>query len=322
MALLVFLTFLSVIVNQYVPVWMKDTEASHMNAAFGQLASMKSGLDLQILAAMAAQQSGTFYVPVTLFTPVTLGVDGVPIFSGPTIGELRLVQDGAPWTLEFVYIVNGVQTRATDRAAGKIVLDVHNRYFVPQTLAYESGGVIRAQTGGQAIRAAPTFEVGAINGSVTVGLTLVSLFGSGGASGTTTDGVSAKLLGVDSQSYRSLQSPVWINHTTDYGPAWYGLFNDTLARAFGITPSRLSPCPSMYCFTGAYSGGQATLLRASTPFYDLRSTWSITARTYSVTLTLMNDWQNIDPVAFAITGLIVQHAFVNAAVGAATNEVV
>ena len=34
MALLVFLTFMSLIVNQYVPVWMKDSEASHMGAAF------------------------------------------------------------------------------------------------------------------------------------------------------------------------------------------------------------------------------------------------------------------------------------------------
>jgi len=37
MALLVFLTFLSLITNQYVPVWMKDSEAGHMGEALGQL---------------------------------------------------------------------------------------------------------------------------------------------------------------------------------------------------------------------------------------------------------------------------------------------
>ncbi|HYM39678.1 MAG TPA: hypothetical protein VEY12_05985, partial [Thermoplasmata archaeon] len=40
MALLVFLTFLSLIVNQYVPVWMKDSEAAHMDSAVGQLADV------------------------------------------------------------------------------------------------------------------------------------------------------------------------------------------------------------------------------------------------------------------------------------------
>src|SRR6266496_4163795 len=74
MALLVFLTFLSLIVNQYVPVWMKDSEASHMNNALGQFSSMKSAIDLQNLA---AQGSGSDYVPVTAASAVTLGVEGV-----------------------------------------------------------------------------------------------------------------------------------------------------------------------------------------------------------------------------------------------------
>src|SRR6059058_1762713 len=55
MALLVFLTFLSLIVNQYVPVWMKDSEASHMNGALGQFGGIKGAIDLQILAAQAAR---------------------------------------------------------------------------------------------------------------------------------------------------------------------------------------------------------------------------------------------------------------------------
>src|SRR5207247_9334959 len=55
MALLVFLTFLSVIVNQYVPIWMKDSEASHMNTALGQFGGFKGEVDIQMLAAQAAQ---------------------------------------------------------------------------------------------------------------------------------------------------------------------------------------------------------------------------------------------------------------------------
>src|SRR5213594_2634451 len=63
MALLVFLTFLSLIVNQYVPVWMKDSEASHMNGALGQFRGIKGAIDLQILSAQASKISGTDYIP-------------------------------------------------------------------------------------------------------------------------------------------------------------------------------------------------------------------------------------------------------------------
>src|SRR3989442_3857227 len=88
MALLVFLTFLSLIVNQYVPVWMKDSEASHMNGALGQFGGLKGAIDLQILAAQAAKISGTHYIPVTSSSAVSLGVDGVPIFAASTLGTL------------------------------------------------------------------------------------------------------------------------------------------------------------------------------------------------------------------------------------------
>ena len=80
MALLVFLTFLSLIVNQYVPVWMKDSEAAHMAGAFGQFGSFKGNVDLQMLAAQMAHDSGNHFIPITTFTPITLGVDGIPIF--------------------------------------------------------------------------------------------------------------------------------------------------------------------------------------------------------------------------------------------------
>ncbi|MFA5895786.1 MAG: hypothetical protein WC985_02645, partial [Thermoplasmata archaeon] len=85
MALLVFLTFLSLIVNQYVPVWMKDSEAAHINGAIGQFGGIKGAIDLQVLGAQMAQNSGSVFIPTTSSTAVTLGVDGVPIFSAPTL---------------------------------------------------------------------------------------------------------------------------------------------------------------------------------------------------------------------------------------------
>jgi len=93
MALLVFLTFLSLIVNQYVPVWMKDSEASHMNGVLGQFGGLKGSIDLQILASQAAQFAGAHYIPVTAASAITLGVDGVPIFAAATTARTPLTRN-------------------------------------------------------------------------------------------------------------------------------------------------------------------------------------------------------------------------------------
>src|SRR6059036_2939203 len=101
MALLVFLTFLSLIVNQYVPVWMKDSEAAHMNGALGQFGGIKGAIDFQILAAQAAQISGTHYIPVTASSAVSIGVDGVPIFAASTLGTLQSFPDAGGFWVNF-----------------------------------------------------------------------------------------------------------------------------------------------------------------------------------------------------------------------------
>src|SRR2546421_6793076 len=116
MALLVFLTFLSVIVNQYVPIWMRDSEASHMNAVLGQFGGVKGDIDLQMLAAQASADAGTFHIPVTTGTAIKLGVDGGPIFSSPTPATLELSPDAGGVTVAFDSTLQTVRKRA--RAQG------------------------------------------------------------------------------------------------------------------------------------------------------------------------------------------------------------
>src|SRR6266571_1318607 len=163
MALLVFLTFLSLIVNQYVPVWMKDSEAAHMNTALGNFGSLKGAIDLQVLASQAARNAGAFYIPTTASAAIGLGVDGVPIFAAPTIGTLKSSPDSGPFTVQFSYLIRGVPTPVREQSNGTIDLDVANRYYVPQRVAYENGAVIRYQGDGQVVRAQPTYAVIWIN---------------------------------------------------------------------------------------------------------------------------------------------------------------
>ena len=236
MALLVFLTFLSLIVNQYVPAWMKDSESSHMNAVIGQFGSLKGNIDLQILAAGTAQIYNVHYIPYTSANPVVLGVDGVPIFAAATRGRISASPDPGLFTVTFDYLIQGVRTRVTDSSSGSIELEVGNRYYVPQRVAYENGAVIRYQTDGQVVRALPTFAVGSLNNSLDVSFGLVSLYGTGGVTATTTEVVNTQVFAYDRQDYVNFPSNavVWINHTSRYGLAWYRFMNETLSDALHL----------------------------------------------------------------------------------------
>src|SRR5437867_3183425 len=197
MALLVFLTFLSLITKQYVPVWMKDSEAGHMGEALGQIGTFKTNIDLQILAARAANDAGHHYIPVTTYSTVKLGVDGVPIFSQPTQGALVVDASQAPWTIQFQYNVSGKRTNVSEwscACGGNVVLSVANRYFPQQAVAYENGALIRWQLDGQVVKGEPSFQVLVASTSVRVDFTLVQLFGSGGVAGTTAEGLQSRLI--------------------------------------------------------------------------------------------------------------------------------
>src|SRR5947208_15927783 len=111
---------------------MQDSEASHMNTARGQVGGVKGDIDLQMLAAQASADAGTFHIPVTTATAINLGVDGVPIFSSATPGTLELSPDAGAFTVAFGYMLQGVRKQASDQASGPVVLTAANPYYTPQ----------------------------------------------------------------------------------------------------------------------------------------------------------------------------------------------
>jgi len=307
MALLVFLTFMSLMVNQYVPVWQKDTEASHMNGALGQFGHLKQAVDMQILAARIAQDSGTPYIPITSSSPVTLGVDGVPIFGSPTPGELRAEPNAGAWSVEFEYVVSGVRYRVQEAASGVIELNVANRYYMAQRLAYENGAVLRDQIDGQVVRGLPVFEPILVENSLDLSFQLVSLYGSGGLTGTSTEIIHSKLFGLDRQDYTGVASAIWVNHTTRYGLAWYSFLNATLARSLGISSGSYTrvgnPTTTLLIeFIGRVSGVDA---------YRVRATFDPATDMYLLALEVYQD-------AYPIRAFRLLHAYVQIGIGEAT----
>ena len=315
MALLVFLTFLSLIVNQYVPVWMKDSEASHMNNALGQFGGLKGAIDLQILAAEAARTSGTHYIPVTASSAVTLGVDGVPIFSAPSIGALQAIPDAGSFTVQFSYIPNKAVpsqvATVNETSSGAIQLNVGNRYYIAQTIAYENGAVIRYQSDGQTIRAQPTFVVVKTNNTLDVSFGLVSLYGTGIVSGTSTEVVNTQVFAFDRQDYTGFPSntAVWINHTSPYGLAWYSFLNSTLANALkgtGFGGTYTQTLLGEPTFTATYLG---------TTIYVISARYNTATQIYTMRVQLWNR------AVLPLTTFRLQHAQVQVGIGDTTQNV-
>jgi hypothetical protein len=233
MALLVFLTFMSLIVDQYVPVWMKDAESAHMNEAFGQFGDLKNNVDMQVLACQVARIAGQTCMRSTTFTPITLGVDGVPLFSSPTAGELQM----NPWegnvSVAFAYQAGNFTLNVNSTSSGTVDLNVFNRYYVPQRVIYENGAVLVYQIDGQLVGIAPHFIIENRTEYMEISLSQVTLFGSGGASGVSTEGSHTRLINAETERYTNLTSDFNITLNTDYEVAWFNYYNDTLFEAFG-----------------------------------------------------------------------------------------
>ena len=318
MALLVFLTFLSVIVNQYVPTWMTDSEASHMNSALGQFGGVKGAVDLQMLAAQAAKDANSFQIPVTTATAVTLGVDGVPIFAGPTPGTLVLNPDAGKFNLTVAYVIppnptscTGTGTRrwANDTSSGSLALSVANRYYTQQQLAYENGAVIRYQTDGQFIRVHPTFSVVSSNNTLDISFALVSLYGKGIVTGTTAEMVSTELFAFDRQDYSCFPSTngfVWIEHTSPYGLAWYRFLNQTLSDSLKLGGTSIHT-PLDESFTAKIG---------ATSIYRVSYTYNPITQSYLVRLVVYNN-----PGVMTLGFFRLQHGQVQAGIGDATQQV-
>ena len=123
-----------------------------------------------------------------------------------------------------------------EQSNGSIVLDVLNRYYTPQKIVYENGAVMRVQHDGQVIRAQPTFLVTETNRTLKVRLDLVSLYGKGSLTGTTTEVLNSRLFATDLEAYDRFPSNaiMWMNHTSAYGLAWYYFLNSTLAASLNL----------------------------------------------------------------------------------------
>ncbi|MDD1770340.1 MAG: hypothetical protein LUO79_04560 [Methanomassiliicoccales archaeon] len=235
MALLVFLTFLALFTNSYVPVWMLDNERTHMNEVFDQFGDLKGKADNMVVMA-----STTGSTSLNMYAPITLGANGIPIFAAATAGQLTYVpfsQQNASLEVKFSYYLDSLHPnqRIDYIGGGMVQLYCSNRYYVEQWVCYENGAILVKQRDGQLVSAIPSLSATKSGAYTNVSFTQFDYIGKNATvSGTGVTGLNLDLIYLDQQTYTNHTSAgarnalhFSITLHTQYGHAWYTYLNQT-----------------------------------------------------------------------------------------------
>lgn len=251
MALLVFLAFMGIFTNQFVPVWMSDNENTHMSEAIGQFVNLKSQIDTAI-----SNNANSLVAPAPIFVPVMLSSAGIPVFAAGTSGILTLSPEVrlAKPMFNITYTYNSVTANTTytytldpsndGYSGGYLELYCPNRYYVEEHLVYEAGAIILNQSDGEFIIAGLQLSVKNMGTTAqpirVMQITQVSITGTNktiGGSGA--KGVSADLTYANTVPYENsapFGSQLQISIVSTHGTAWAQYFNRVLSGQAGLSP--------------------------------------------------------------------------------------
>ena len=159
MALLIFLSVLSLITQQYVPVWIHDSEAHHMQEVRGDFGEFKSNIDDLIIRDD---------IDYPQYSSLKLGTEGIPIFANPSRGRLTYEPSGenSNVSMRFTSADEGDLWR---NSSGNLEYTAQNREFEEQSLIYEQGAIILEQEDeGAIMRARPHYRFREDRASITM----------------------------------------------------------------------------------------------------------------------------------------------------------
>ena len=229
MALMVFMFLFGMIQTQYVPVAMKDTEANHMRTVETQFGQMKYGVDNLILS------NRTDY---PIYTPITMGSDGVPVFASPTPGILSFSPQKESLNISFTLYQNVsgniTSTKVYGNTSGRVMLYVPNRYYVQEAYIYTCGAVILYQPSGSVMKSTPLISIQNRSGDIAATLDTIRMVGADvSEGGSSTADIYSSLLytyssSINANSSDFKNSSLWINITTQFKEAWLDWAKSTL----------------------------------------------------------------------------------------------
>lgn len=202
----------SLMQSVYVPKWMEQKEAEHMNEISSQFSQLKFAIDTQ-------SSAGQLSSPIA--SSITLGSKEMPfLMSLRAFGYLDILSN----SIDFNFSNN---TDNYQFSIGSIKYSSLNGYYLDQSYIYQAGAVIVNQYEGNMMSIKPSFVIVNDSGIVNITIKLVDIIGIGGkvsASGFGTTAIQTEYLEYNDFYLTNIDS---IEINTLYSNAW-GIYLDWL----------------------------------------------------------------------------------------------
>jgi len=201
----------SLIQAVYVPKWMEEMEAEHMDLVVTQFTQLKSAIDTQV----ANEQ------PLTpIASPITLGNKELPyLMSLRAYGSLEILSK------KYSITVNSNSDNQLNESFGIIKYTSMNGYFIDQSFIYENGAFITSQREGNMLSMKPSISIDKNTSNVTITFNMINITPvggktNGGGYGTTSILTEYNNTLPDRKNYSEIHNVTNIIISTSYPNAW------------------------------------------------------------------------------------------------------
>jgi len=218
-----FVTVMTMVQTVYVPMWMAQKEAEHMEEIAQQFSMLKYAIDTQLVTEKD--------IPIS--TSIKLGSKEMPFLpSSRSFGSLDILSD------EFILTVGSDTNTYSYYSFGIIKYSSKNAYFLDQSYIFEGGAVIMDQNTGNVMAILPSFSVELVpyeNYNINISFKVVNISSIEEKSSVSGYGIYP----IKTEFSRSLE-PVLITNvnnlsiTTKYINAWEIFFNRTFTQAYDL----------------------------------------------------------------------------------------
>ena len=209
---------ISVIQTQYVPKWMREKEADHMNELGDQFAQLNYAITTHVYN----QREN---IPIS--TTITLGSKEMPYLSSmKAYGKIDILEG------DFNVTING-NTSNYSALIGSIKYSSSNNYFINQEYTYECGGVILSQKSGNAMNIKPMFNATWKDfNNITIKFKVINITAMGNKI-QSVQGYGPAPIQTEFQMKNktdTTKNVSFLNITTNYNNSWRNFINSTLIR--------------------------------------------------------------------------------------------
>ncbi len=217
---------ISLVQSVFVPQWMNDKEAEHMEDVSKQFSQLKFAVDTLIISENSIS---------SINCPLTLGSKEMPfLFSTRSYGDLEILSNSYGIDIDY-FTGSGTERNNYSFNLNSLSYTSHNSYYINQNYIFENGAVILNQDKGNTTRVYPNIDFVNDASTPTIVMNSINFKEVGGktvASGYGTYPIQIKYSDNDYFEFYNVKNITIYNSYLD---AWEKFFNSTLSKSEHIS---------------------------------------------------------------------------------------